>query len=49
MFISMAYLILDHVRATVTLSRAGHDAPAALPRRDAGTDADQAARPGPRN
>ena len=27
MFISMAYLILDHVRATVTLSRAGHDAP----------------------
>ena len=27
MFISMAYLILDHVRASVTLSRAGHDAP----------------------
>ncbi len=27
MFISMAYLILDHVRATVILSRAGHDAP----------------------
>jgi len=27
MFISLAYLILDHVRATVTLSRAGHDAP----------------------
>lgn len=27
MFISMAYLILDHVQATVTLSRAGHDAP----------------------
>ncbi|MDQ6860520.1 MAG: SpoIIE family protein phosphatase [Verrucomicrobiota bacterium] len=27
MFISMAYLVLDHVRATVTLSRAGHDAP----------------------
>lgn len=27
MFISMAYLILDHVRATVTLARAGHDAP----------------------
>jgi sigma-B regulation protein RsbU (phosphoserine phosphatase) len=27
MFISMAYLILDHVRGTVTLSRAGHDAP----------------------
>ncbi|MDQ6911880.1 MAG: SpoIIE family protein phosphatase [Verrucomicrobiota bacterium] len=27
MFISMAYLILDHARATVTLSRAGHDAP----------------------
>ena len=27
MFISMAYLILDHVHATVTLSRAGHDAP----------------------
>jgi sigma-B regulation protein RsbU (phosphoserine phosphatase) len=27
MFISMAYVILDHVRATVTLSRAGHDAP----------------------
>ena len=27
MFISMVYLILDHVRATVTLSRAGHDAP----------------------
>ncbi len=27
MFISMAYLILDHVRASVTLARAGHDAP----------------------
>ena len=27
MFISMAYLILDHVRGTVMLSRAGHDAP----------------------
>jgi sigma-B regulation protein RsbU (phosphoserine phosphatase) len=27
MFISMAYLILDHARNTVTLSRAGHDAP----------------------
>ncbi|MEP6956220.1 MAG: GAF domain-containing SpoIIE family protein phosphatase, partial [Chthoniobacterales bacterium] len=27
MFISMAYLVLDHVRATVTLARAGHDAP----------------------
>jgi phosphoserine phosphatase RsbU/P len=27
MFISMAYLILDHVRASITLSRAGHDAP----------------------
>ena len=27
MFISMAYVILDHVRSTVTLSRAGHDAP----------------------
>ncbi|MGI8819846.1 MAG: PP2C family protein-serine/threonine phosphatase [Chthoniobacterales bacterium] len=27
MFISMAYLVLDHARATVTLSRAGHDAP----------------------
>ena len=27
MFISMAYLILDHARASVTLSRAGHDAP----------------------
>ena len=27
MFISMAYLILDHAAATVTLSRAGHDAP----------------------
>src|SRR2546426_2683781 len=27
MFISMAYLILDHARAGVTLSRAGHDAP----------------------
>ena len=27
MFISMAYLIFDHVRATVTLCRAGHDAP----------------------
>ena len=30
MFISMAYLILDHVRATVTLSRAGHDAPCSI-------------------
>src|SRR3954469_5280003 len=27
MFISMAYVILDHGRDTVTLSRAGHDAP----------------------
>jgi sigma-B regulation protein RsbU (phosphoserine phosphatase) len=27
MFISMAYLILDHARNTVTLARAGHDAP----------------------
>jgi sigma-B regulation protein RsbU (phosphoserine phosphatase) len=27
MFISMAYLILDHARGAVTLSRAGHDAP----------------------
>jgi len=27
MFISMAYVILDHVRDTVLLSRAGHDAP----------------------
>ena len=27
MFISMAYLILDHVRNAVVLSRAGHDAP----------------------
>src|ERR1700758_2653946 len=27
MFISMAYLILDHARDGVTLSRAGHDAP----------------------
>ncbi|MGI8436219.1 MAG: PP2C family protein-serine/threonine phosphatase [Chthoniobacterales bacterium] len=27
MFISMAYLVLDHVRNTVTLARAGHDAP----------------------
>jgi sigma-B regulation protein RsbU (phosphoserine phosphatase) len=27
MFISMAYLIVDHARAAITLSRAGHDAP----------------------
>lgn len=27
MFISMAYLALDHVRGNVTLARAGHDAP----------------------
>src|SRR5256714_11806119 len=27
MFISMAYLVLDHARGTVTLARAGHDAP----------------------
>ena len=27
MFISMAYIILDHVRNTMLLSRAGHDAP----------------------
>ena len=27
MFISMAYAVLDHARNTVTLSRAGHDAP----------------------
>jgi sigma-B regulation protein RsbU (phosphoserine phosphatase) len=27
MFISMAYVILDHVEGKVTLSRAGHDAP----------------------
>jgi sigma-B regulation protein RsbU (phosphoserine phosphatase) len=27
MFISMAYLVLDHVRSSVVLARAGHDAP----------------------
>jgi len=27
MFISMAYLVLDHMRGSVTLARAGHDAP----------------------
>ena len=27
MFISMAYVVLDHVRGSVALSRAGHDAP----------------------
>src|SRR5207237_5704364 len=27
MFISMAYLILDHHRDSITLARAGHDAP----------------------
>jgi phosphoserine phosphatase RsbU/P len=27
MFISMAYLVLDHARNSVTLARAGHDAP----------------------
>jgi sigma-B regulation protein RsbU (phosphoserine phosphatase) len=27
MFISMAYLVLDHSRSAVTLARAGHDAP----------------------
>lgn len=27
MFISMAYLVLDHARSGVTLARAGHDAP----------------------
>jgi len=27
MFISMAYIILDHTNASVTLSRGGHDAP----------------------
>jgi sigma-B regulation protein RsbU (phosphoserine phosphatase) len=27
MFISMAYLVLDHARGSVTLARAGHDAP----------------------
>src|SRR5207302_3404911 len=27
MFISMAYLILDHARGGVTMARAGHDAP----------------------
>ena len=27
MFISMAYLILDHTRGSITLARAGHDAP----------------------
>src|ERR1700747_1520087 len=27
MFISMAYLVLDHVRGSVSLARAGHDAP----------------------
>ncbi|HEY2125169.1 MAG TPA: GAF domain-containing SpoIIE family protein phosphatase [Chthoniobacterales bacterium] len=27
MFISMAYLIIDHARGNLTLSRAGHDAP----------------------
>ncbi len=49
MFISMAYLILDHVRATVTLSRAGPRRPIALPPRDRRIDPIEAARTGPRN
>ncbi|MFN2509596.1 MAG: PP2C family protein-serine/threonine phosphatase [Chthoniobacterales bacterium] len=44
MFISMAYLILDHARATVTLSRAGHDAP--LLYRNATAELDQIKPPG---
>ena len=39
MFISMAYVILDHFRATVTLSRAGHDAPLLYRRASAGEGA----------
>src|SRR5438045_3871396 len=34
MFISMAYVILDHVRNTLLLSRAGHDAPLLFRRGD---------------
>src|SRR6184192_4075942 len=34
MFISMAYVILDHARHSVTLSRAGHDAPILYRRAD---------------
>src|SRR2546425_4214106 len=34
MFISMAYLILDHARSGVTLARAGHDAPLLYKRAD---------------
>src|SRR5438093_559930 len=33
MFISMAYLILDHQRNGITLARAGHDAPLLYQRR----------------
>lgn len=36
MFISMAYLVLDHARGDVTLARAGHDAPL-LYQREKGT------------
>lgn len=34
MFISMAYVILNHARNTVTLARAGHDAPLLYKHRD---------------
>jgi phosphoserine phosphatase RsbU/P len=34
MFISMAYMILDHARNLVTLCRAGHDAPLLYKKRD---------------
>jgi sigma-B regulation protein RsbU (phosphoserine phosphatase) len=38
MFISMAYLVLDHARREVTLARAGHDAPLLYKRSNGGVE-----------
>ncbi len=49
MFISMAYVILDHKNNHVTLSRGGHDAPLAISRRERRSRSPEAARDGPWN
>ena len=49
MFISMAYVILDHARGTMTLARAGHDAPLLYRHAQQTVELRQAARDGPRD
>ena len=50
MFISMAYVILDHARNDlIALARAGHDAPLLYQRADRNRDSVEAARDGRRN